>query len=212
MENGTLFTHRCPRIVHRLFQFDCKYISNIVDVGFNRRLDVKCSNHTTSKCTQSSIGSSCALQPEWLENFTENPVDEGVSAPRDRPAITSREADSEPPRKVVSGKHRMFTRFPKDQRTRIARTPCRRRTGNAVPRAAIFGELIRANQKVLSEGGDSRNHHRYAAVVQDLATHWIQSYPWKNKNVSGNGKELAKVLGANNEETKVIYIDNSLEL
>ena len=25
--------------------------------------------------------------------------------------------------------------------------------------------------------GESRNNHLYAVVVQDLATHWIQSYP-----------------------------------
>ena len=34
--------------------------------------------------------------PEWLEDFTENPVDEGVSESRDTPASTSRESDQEP--------------------------------------------------------------------------------------------------------------------
>ena len=46
---------------------------------------------------------------EWLEDFTANPKDEGVSASRDTPASTSRESGSEPPRKVVSRKHRIFT-------------------------------------------------------------------------------------------------------
>ena len=41
--------------------------------------------------------------PEWLEDFTENLLDEGVSASRDTPASTSRDSDLEPPRKVVSG-------------------------------------------------------------------------------------------------------------
>ena len=27
----------------------------------------------------------------------------------------------------------------------------------------------------------TRNNHRYAVVVQDLATQWLQSYPWKTK-------------------------------
>ena len=60
----------------------------------------------------------------------------------------------------------------------------------------IFGDLITADHKVLSEGCESRNNHRYAIVVQDLATQWIQSYPCKTKKISGNTKELAKVLGA----------------
>ena len=36
---------------------------------------------------------------------------------------------------------------------------------------------ITADHKVLSEGCESRDNHRYAVVVQDLATQWIQSYP-----------------------------------
>ena len=41
--------------------------------------------------------------------------------------------------------------------------------------------VITAHHKDLSEGGESRNNHRYAVVVQDLATQWIQSYPCKKK-------------------------------
>ena len=66
------------------------------------------------------------------------------------------------------------------QRTKITRAPCRRRIGRAVPRAENFGELITADHKVLSDNCESRNNHRYAVVVQDLATQWIQSYPCKN--------------------------------
>ena len=59
--------------------------------------------------------------------------------------------------------------------------PCRRRNGEAVPRAANFGDLITADHKVLSDNCESRNNHRYAVVVQDLASQWIQAYPCKNK-------------------------------
>ena len=45
----------------------------------------------------------------------------------------------------------------------------------------MFGALITADHKVLSEGCESRNNHRYAAVVKDLATQWIQSYPCQQK-------------------------------
>ena len=55
-----------------------------------------------------------------------------------------------------------------------------RRSGGAVLRAENFGDLITADHKVLSEGCESRNNHRYAIVVQDLAT-----YPCKTKTSQG---------------------------
>ena len=54
-------------------------------------------------------------------------------------------------------------------RTKMTRAPCRRRTGEAVPRAETFCDLITADHKVFNEEGESRNDHRYAVVVQDLA-------------------------------------------
>ena len=57
---------------------------------------------------------------------------------------------------------------------------------------------------------ESRNNHRYAVVVQDLATQWIQSYPCKTKNFSGNQRSLQKFLEPD-RKPKVIYTDNSLE-
>ena len=84
-------------------------------------------------------------------------------------------------------KHSVYTHFPTDrnceicQRTKITRAPCRRRCGGAVPRAQNFGDLITADHKVLSDNCESRNNHRYAVVVQDLATQWIQAYPCKTK-------------------------------
>ena len=103
-----------------------------------------------------------------------------------------------PTRSVDLGKHSVYTHFPKDrnceicQRTKITRAPCRRRIGGTVPRAENFT----ADHKVLSESCESRNNHRYAIVVQDLATQWIQSYPCKTKTSQETQKELAKVLGA----------------
>ena len=63
----------------------------------------------------------------------------------------------------------------------MTRASCRRRTGEAPPRAEKFGDVITADDKVLNEEGESRNNHQYAFVVQDLATQWIQSYPCKTK-------------------------------
>ena len=91
---------------------------------------------------------------------------------------TSRDSDSEHHIKVAtkSKKQSIFTHFLKDrdgdicQRTKITRAPCIRSIGGALPRAEKFGDLIPADHKVVNEGCESRDNHRYAVVVQDLAT------------------------------------------
>ena len=76
----------------------------------------------------------------------------------------------------------------------MTRTPCRRRTGEAVPRAGKIGDLMTADHKVLSDTCESRNNHRYAVVVQDLATQWIQAYPCKTKTSQETQRSLQKFL------------------
>ena len=145
-------------------------------------------------------------------------MDDRVPERRDSHASSSHEPSLEPTptRSVDLGKHSVYTHFPKDrnceicQRTKITRAPCRRRIGGAVPRAENFGDLITADHKVLSEGCESRNNHRYAVVVQDLATQWIQSYPCKTKTSQETQRSLQKFLEPN-RKPKVIYTDNSLE-
>ena len=80
----------------------------------------------------------------------------------------------------------------------------------APPRAENFGDLITADHKVLSDNCESRNNHRYAVVVQYLATQWIQSYPCKTKASQETQKSLQKFLEPD-RMPKVIYTDNSLE-
>ena len=91
--------------------------------------------------------------PEWFEEFTENLEDEGVSASRDTPGNTSHDSDSEHPTQMVFEEARHS--------------------------AHNFGDLITADHKVLNEGGESRNNHRYAIEVQELAT---EQFPriWQN--------------------------------
>ena len=86
---------------------------------------------------------------------------------------------------MVGGFHGML--FPSSlpsRKTAIARSvrgpksqgpPCRTRIGRVVLSAENFGDLITADHKIVSEGCESRNNHRYAVVVQDLATQWIQA-------------------------------------
>ena len=70
-----------------------------------------------------------------------------------------------------------------------------------MPKADNFGDFITAYHKVLREGSESRNNHRYAVVVQDLATQWLQSYPCENTNFPADPEEHDEVPGAD-EETK----------
>ena len=156
--------------------------------------------------------------PEWLQEFRENLVDDEIPVHGDSHASSSHEASLEPTtkRREDLGKRNVHTHFPKDrnceicQRTKITRAPCRRRKGEAVPRADNFGDLITADYKVLSDNCESRNNHRYAVVVQDLAAQWIQAYPCKNKTSQETQRSLKKFLEPE-RKPKVIYTDNSLE-
>ena len=156
--------------------------------------------------------------PEWLQEFRENLVDDEIPLQGGSHASSSHEASSEPTtkRREDLGKHNVHTHFPKDRsceickRPKITRAPCRRRNGEAVPRAVNFGELMTADHKVLSDNCESRNNHRYAVVVQDLATQWIQAYPCKNKTSQETQRSLQQFLEYE-RKPKVIYKDNSLE-
>ena len=73
-----------------------------------------------------------------------------------------------------------------------------------MPRAEHSGDLITTDHKILSEESESRNSHRCALVVQDLATQWIQSYPCETTSSQETQEPTRKPRG-------VIYTDNSLE-
>ena len=143
-------------------------------------------------------------------------MDERVPEHRDSHASSSHEVSLDPTRSVDLCKHSVYTHFPKDrkceicQRTKITGAPCRRRNGEAVPRAENFGDLITADHKVLSDNCESRNSHRYTVVVQDLATQWILSYPCKTKTSQETERSLQKFLEPD-RKPNVIYTDNSLE-
>ena len=160
--------------------------------------------------------------PEWLQEFRENFVDDDeIPLQGGSHASSSHEASLEPTtkRREDLGKHNVHnvhTHFPKDRnceickRTKITRAPCRRRNGEAVPRAVNFGDLITADHKVPSDNCESRNNHRYAVVVQDLATQWIQAYRCKNKTSQETRRSLQKFLEPNGKP-KVVCTYNSLE-
>ena len=152
--------------------------------------------------------------PEWLQEFRENLVDDEVPERRDSHTSSSHEVSLEPTSKRSEWVSTVFIFISlKTEIARSVRGPklqgCRRRNGGAVPRAENFGDLITADQKVLSDNCESRHNHRYAVVVQDLATQWIQSYPYKTKTSQETQRSLQKFLEPG--KPKVIYTDNSLE-
>ena len=129
-------------------------------------------------------------------------MDDEIPVHGDSHASSSHEASLEPilKRREDLGKHSVYTHFRKDRnceickRTKITRAPCRRRKSGGVPRADNFGDLITADHKVLSDNCESRNNHRYAVVVQDLATQWIQACPCKTKTSQETQRSLQKFL------------------
>ena len=95
-------------------------------------------------------------------------------------------------------------------RTKMTRAHGRRRIGEGLLRAEKFGDLITAGHKVFNEGCESRDNHRYAVVVQDLATQWIQSYQCKTEISHETEKSFSKFWEPSHKP-KVIYTDKSLE-
>ena len=130
---------------------------------------------------------------------------------------SSHESPPEPRTKVVSGKHSIFTHFPKDRNCDITfenqnfgGSSQKKRTGAAVPRAASFGDLLTSDHKVPSEGCESRNSYRYAVVVQDVAAQWIQSFSCKTKT-SQETEKSSQMFAQPKRKPKVMYTDNSIE-
>ena len=67
-------------------------------------------------------------------------------------------------------------------------------TGEVELLAENVGDLKKADHKVPFEGCESGNNHRYAVVVQDLATQWIQSCPCKTKTSQETERGKTKCL------------------
>ena len=112
--------------------------------------------------------------PEWLQEFREILVDDEIPLQGGSHVSSSHETSLEPTmkRREDLGKHSVHIHFHKDRnceickRTKITKAPCRRRNGEAVFRAENYGDLKKADHKVLSDSRESRNNHRYA-VVED---------------------------------------------
>ena len=122
-------------------------------------------------------------------------------------ASSSHEVSLEPTtkRREDLGKHNVHTHFPKDRnceickRTKITRAPCRRRKGEAVPRAANFGDLITADHKVLSDNCESQNNHLLCSRGPGSSHSMDPCVSVQKQNFTRNPEKLAKVHGTREE-------------
>ena len=108
-----------------------------------------------------------------------------------------------------------YIHFQKDRncdiclRNKVTRAPCKRRTGAAVLRAEKIGDLITADHKVLNDGGESRNNHRYAVVVQGFGNPMDSVLSVHNKNFSGDWQEFYESFLSRHWSKKYIPTVNS---
>ena len=146
--------------------------------------------------------------PEWLQEFRENLVDDEIPLQGGSHASSSQEASLEPTikRREDLGKHNVHTHFPKDRnceickRTKITRAPCRRRNGEAVPRADNFGDLITVDHSLkrqlrVSKQSSIRSRGTGSSHSMDPGV------SVQKQNFTRNPEKLAKVPGTR-EETK----------
>ena len=146
---------------------------------------------------------------EWLEEFNENLVDDEIPLQGGSHASSSHEVSKEPitKRREDFGEHNVRTHFTKDRnfeickRTKITRAPCRRRKGEAVPRADNFGDLITADHKVLSDNCESRKQSSLRSRGAGSSHSMDPAVSVQIQNFTRNSQKLAKVPGAR-EETK----------
>ena len=114
-------------------------------------------------------------------------------------ASSSHEASLEPTtrRREDLGKHSVHTHFPKDQnfeickRTKITRAPCRRRNGEAVPRAVNFGDLIAADHKVPSDNCESRKQSSICSRGAGSSHSMDPGVSVRKQNFTRNPEKLA---------------------
>ena len=121
-------------------------VSNLVDDGSEQPEKMqanKIPKPNKKETTTERRNQSDSEIPEWLQEFRENLVDDEIPLQGGSHASSSHEASLDPiaKRREDLGKHNVHTHFPQDRnceickRTKITRTPCRRRKGEAAPRA-----------------------------------------------------------------------------
>ena len=133
--------------------------------------------------------------PDWLEEFTDNLEDAEV------PALANTSHDWN----VLWKRHPgsiafIFTA----QKTEIAKSASEPRLQGVLEGSELVKQST-AEHKVLTEGGEFWNDHKYAVVVQDLATQWIQSYSCKKKTSHKTERSLRKFFEPSEKPESHLY-------
>ena len=185
MQNGQLRTSCCSSVIH---QFWWQFVVNIAIAGFVN----KSSSRAKWRTSTTKVGRIILKnqQQKWKEGWQSRcgrpfarsswMVGGARREPRDRRSTCTRKHFSRfrsgTSYKSAITEAQFVYSYHNDQncedgkRTKMTRAPCRMRTGNSVPRAEKFGNLITADHKVLKEGNESKHNHRHSIVVQNLAT------------------------------------------
>ena len=116
-------------------------------------------------------------------------------------------------------KHNIITHFPKDpncpicQQCKIERAPMNSagREADALPSPQAFGDEVTCDHKVLNQNDAGRESERYAVVMQDNYTYWLQAYPVTSKSGPETLKCFQQFFGPQ-AKPKHIYSDNSGEI
>ena len=152
--------------------------------------------------------------PEWFQEFRENLVDDEIPLQGGSHASSSHETSLEPTtkRREDLGKHSVHTHFPKDRnceickRTKITRAPCRKRNGEAAPRAINFGDNSRPQgpkrqlrvskqSSIRSRGAGSRHSMDPGLSVQKIKLHKKPREACKSSwNPRGNQKSSPGII------------------
>ena len=101
-------------------------------------------------------------------------------------------------------KHNVFTHFPKCpgcdicDATKMQKTSARIVTGKDPedrPPPAAFGDMLTADHKVMAQDEISKAGDKYALVIVDRFTKWLQAFPCKTK-ATPEAKSMFQILNS----------------
>ena len=119
-----------------------------------------------------------------------------------------------------SARHNKFTHFPLDKNCEICklvkctRAACKAGTvpeRDGLPPATQFGDRLTADHKSLADDQSARNGARYALIIQDEYTKWIQAYATKTRSHEEVVLAFSRFMPLNTKPRHV-YVDNAPEL
>ena len=121
---------------------------------------------------------------------------------------------------AASARHNLFTHFPLDMNceicklVKLTRAACRAGTvpeQDGLPPAQKFGDRLTADHKVLTDDQTARSGAKYALVIQDEYTKWIQAYATASKGHEGVVMAFRRFMPLNTQPSHV-YVDSAQEL